>query len=119
MDRLFRGRMNRSTYLLVNMVVLLIVVIASRPDVAHYLDTHQSTAALWGAIIGIPLLIWQFATSARRFHDIGRSGWYSLLIILPFVQFIMLFIPGTKGDNSFGPEPTQTFDLSSLFVGRG
>jgi len=110
--------MNRSTYLLVNMVVLLIVVVASRPDVAHYLDTHQETSALWGAIIGIPVLIWQFATSVRRFHDIDRSGWYAPLIVLPFVQFFMLFIPGTPGENRFGRSPETQFDLASLFVDK-
>jgi uncharacterized membrane protein YhaH (DUF805 family) len=38
----------------------------------------------------------------RRMHDIDKSGWY---IFFPFAYLIMPFLPGTKGDNQYGPAP--------------
>jgi uncharacterized membrane protein YhaH (DUF805 family) len=44
--------------------------------------------------------------SAKRFHDMNMSGWLSLAIFVPFVNFalgIMLtFIAGTDGANKYG-----------------
>ena len=45
----------------------------------------------------------------RRIHDIGWSGWWILLAILPAVgEIILLFmalIAGTPGANRYGPVP--------------
>ena len=42
----------------------------------------------------------------KRWHDMNRSGWYSLLLFVPFVNIIvglvMLFVPGTDGPNDYG-----------------
>ena len=48
------------------------------------------------------------AVAARRSHDLNRSGWLSLLGLVPFVGLAMLVFwafPGTSGSNRFGPEP--------------
>lgn len=47
--------------------------------------------------------------SVRRLHDIGWSGWWVLLLFVPFVFaalfLALLFWPGTKEANRFGPPP--------------
>ena len=47
----------------------------------------------------------------RRLHDIGRSGWWWLLVFIPFVNFIMgIYLMSQKGEtgpNRFGPDPLQ------------
>ncbi|WP_303815602.1 DUF805 domain-containing protein [Acidaminococcus timonensis] len=47
--------------------------------------------------------------AVRRFHDIGRSGLWVLLLFVPVVQlavYIYLLIrKGTEGDNRFGAVP--------------
>ena len=47
----------------------------------------------------------------RRLHDIGRSGWWWLLVFIPFVNFIMgiylMCKKGETGPNRFGPDPLQ------------
>jgi uncharacterized membrane protein YhaH (DUF805 family) len=46
----------------------------------------------------------------RRYHDRGKSGWWSLLVVAPIIgpiwQFIELgFCRGEDGDNQWGPPP--------------
>lgn len=47
----------------------------------------------------------------KRFHDINMSGWWTLLILLPYINLlvflIIAFIPGTKGKNRFGDNPVE------------
>jgi uncharacterized membrane protein YhaH (DUF805 family) len=114
--KLFAGRMNRSTFLLVVLTVLLAAVVLQRPGVEAYLDAHDAFALFIVVFVALPLLIWQFATGARRLHDIGMSGWLSVLLILPGMQIFLLLMPGTKGQNKYGPQPTQTLDLTALLT---
>jgi uncharacterized membrane protein YhaH (DUF805 family) len=50
-----------------------------------------------------------FALAAKRFHDMGSSGWLSLLLLVPLVGFIvvlvLLFKGGEAGQNQYGPAP--------------
>lgn len=89
-----------------------------RPEVEHYLETHDLAATLVIFLVLIPLLVWQFAAAARRFHDFNFRGWWSILTILPGVQLFLLFMPGTKGENHYGIPPTQTLDVTSLLFDR-
>lgn len=45
----------------------------------------------------------------RRIHDIGLSGWWMLITLVPFiggiVVFIFTLIKGNAGDNKYGPDP--------------
>jgi uncharacterized membrane protein YhaH (DUF805 family) len=47
----------------------------------------------------------------RRFNDLDKSGWYTLLFIVPIVNiFAALYAlvwPGTKGSNNYGPQPVK------------
>ncbi|MBY0511618.1 MAG: DUF805 domain-containing protein [Rhodospirillaceae bacterium] len=49
------------------------------------------------------------AVGARRLHDSDRSGWWQLLILVPFIGWIIVLIwfvlRGTLGGNRFGPDP--------------
>ncbi len=49
------------------------------------------------------------AMQIKRWHDMGLSGWFSLLSFLPYLGFavgiIVGFIPGKAGVNKSGPDP--------------
>jgi len=49
------------------------------------------------------------AASSRRLHDTNRSGWWTLLALIPFpgLAFLaaLLVFQGTTGANRFGPDP--------------
>jgi uncharacterized membrane protein YhaH (DUF805 family) len=62
---------------------------------------------LWIVLIAyfIPLL----AAAVRRLHDTGRSGWWYLIALIPFVGFIILIVllagEGQPAANEYGPPP--------------
>lgn len=64
-----------------------------------FADTRPSHASVCCTIL---LLI-------RRLHDLGRTGWFWLLIWFPFVNLALLVYAfcckGTLGPNRFGPDP--------------
>ena len=61
--------------------------------------------------MGLALFLPGLAVSIRRLHDLGRSGWYFLLILIPLIGTIILLIwfcmRGTVGPNQYGPDPLQ------------
>ena len=70
-----------------------------------------------GLIAFLALLLPTVSVSVRRLHDIGKSGWWILLAIIPIVNFIGIFIiivftimEGEEQPNQYGNVPTNTFE---------
>lgn len=66
--------------------------------------------------IGIPSMLYSLfmicpslAIAIRRLHDSGKSGFWILIGLLPAIGLLILLIfyvlPGTEGDNQYGPQP--------------
>ncbi len=57
------------------------------------------------------LIIPSIALSVRRLHDTGRSGWWYLLSLIPFVGSIILLIfyveDSQPGTNEYGHNPKE------------
>lgn len=58
-------------------------------------------------LIGVVIFI---VACVKRAHDRNKSGWWTLLYILPYIGWLWAFIElgffeGTKGPNRFGPDP--------------
>jgi uncharacterized membrane protein YhaH (DUF805 family) len=51
------------------------------------------------------LIVIQFLLTIQRCHDFNSSGWLCLLLLIPLVNLLFWFIPGTSGPNRFGPPP--------------
>ena len=60
-------------------------------------------------LFSLALVIPSLAVGVRRLHDSDRSGWWLLIIFIPFVGALVLLvfmiIGGTHGPNRFGPDP--------------
>jgi uncharacterized membrane protein YhaH (DUF805 family) len=60
-------------------------------------------------LYSLAMLIPGIAVSVRRLHDIGKSGWYILLALIPCVGGIILLVfdltPGDTYENEYGPDP--------------
>jgi len=61
-------------------------------------------------VLSILLLFFpQLSVAVRRLHDIGRSGWWLWLGLIPFVGGLILLVwacmRGTEGNNKYGPNP--------------
>lgn len=68
------------------------------------------------SLFGLALLIPSITVAIRRLHDRDMSGWWFLLVFLPFVGWLALLVlyclPGTEGTNRFGPDPIRSRDDS-------
>ena len=71
-----------------------------------------NTAIGMGLLSGLfylAILVPSIALNTRRLHDIGKSGWFQLLFIIPIVGFILWIIwmvrDGDDGVNQYGPSP--------------
>ena len=57
----------------------------------------------------LAVLLPGWAVFTRRMHDIGKSGWWWLIALIPIVGAIVLFVFVCKdsepGDNAYGPNP--------------
>lgn len=59
-----------------------------------------------GALISVAFAIPSFAVSVRRMHDIGKSGWWLLINLIPLAGIIIWILnavkPGEPGPNRYG-----------------
>lgn len=93
----FSGRALRSEYWWWTLFVLL-------GNIATTL-VHEGLAALFLLATLVPYI----AVAARRLHDIGKSGWWQLIGLVPLIGWIIMIVWCAKegeGDNAFGPAIT-------------
>ncbi|MEI7652855.1 MAG: DUF805 domain-containing protein [bacterium] len=51
------------------------------------------------------MFIPSLAIAVRRMHDVERSGW---ILLIPIYNLVVACMPGTKGPNKYGADPTET-----------
>lgn len=65
--------------------------------------------ALVANVISLALLLPNLSIGARRLHDIGKSGWWQLIMLVPLVGIIVLIVfwakAGDAGANAHGDVP--------------
>ncbi|MCW8875798.1 MAG: DUF805 domain-containing protein [Kangiellaceae bacterium] len=77
--------------------------------------SESISATLFGQLALVitytPLLIAVFVLTIRRLHDLDRSGWQSILLLIPLVNLIimiaLMLVPGDQQANRFGPPPGE------------
>ena len=98
----FNGRASRQEYwmfYLFNMIFLGVILA---------IDTFLGIAFL-STIYTLALMIPGFAVGIRRLHDVGKSGWFLLISLIPLVGVIWLIVllasKSNPGENQYGAEP--------------
>lgn len=103
------GRLGRVRYLAYSVgVSILVMLIAGGLSAATGAAMGEAGMAIGGIIVVLAyvfLIVYSFMLAIQRSHDFNSSGWMSLLILIPLVSLVFLFIPGTKGNNDYGPQP--------------
>ena len=100
----FDGRASRSEYWWFQFFYFLVVIIAVILDGVLVGGNLESAGAL-EIVSQLILLLPSLAVTARRLHDVNRSGWW-MLVGITIVGLIPLFIwwlaPGTNKKNKYG-----------------
>ena len=98
----FTGRARRTEFwmfVLVNFIVSLVL--------GFVLGMIHMTAISY--LYSLAVFIPSIALTARRLHDIDKSGWWQLIGIIPIIGWIVMIVwcakEGQPTDNKYGPNP--------------
>ena len=101
----FSGRATRSEYWYVvlfgYLLALLIVLLGMMVDSPELIIGLSS-------VLSLILLVPGLAVCIRRLHDTGRSGWWYLLVLIPYIgafALLIIFCLKSSEDNKYGPKP--------------
>lgn len=107
----FEGRINRGKFWAGIGVLVALGILANIIDLmlSIRIGGDQGIGIL-GLIVSLVSIYLALALYAKRWHDRDKSGWWSLIVIVPIIGAIWILVElgileGTRGPNRFGPDP--------------
>jgi uncharacterized membrane protein YhaH (DUF805 family) len=107
----FTGRAHRKEYwyyFLINFLIITALLLVD--NMLGTLDKEAGVGLVSGLYM-LAVLLPGLAVAVRRLHDIGRSGWWVLLSLIPIIGPIILIFfliqDSMPGDNAYGPNPKE------------
>ena len=105
----FQGRARRKEYWMFTLVSTGISIILMIID--YFIGIKIWDTGLLYLLYGLGVFIPTIAVGIRRLHDIGKSGWMMLVILIPIAGFIWLIVlfaaDSQKGSNDWGQCPKE------------
>jgi uncharacterized membrane protein YhaH (DUF805 family) len=130
-----QGRIGRLRYIVYTAIVLFVTAFVAGIAAAVLIPmlmkggSNSNVAVFAMLAVYIPVLYGMVVMIKRRLHDLNHTGWLAILMFLPLVNIVMslylLFWPGSKGSNEYGPAPAKNplglvlFALVLLLVNIG
>lgn len=109
----FTGRASRQAYWMFILVYFIIVVAIAIVEQIVLGSTIPSS------VFVLAILIPSLSIATRRLHDIGMSGWWQLIQLIPILGWIVIIIllakKGETVENEFGL-PTNMSDIPTAPV---
>ena len=108
----FSGRARRKEYWMFFLFNFIFGLVASLIDLGIGLLTFTVFGVgLLTILYGLAVLVPGLAVAVRRLHDVGKSGWYYLIVLIPIagaIWFLVLTCTDSQaGDNKYGPNPKE------------
>jgi uncharacterized membrane protein YhaH (DUF805 family) len=110
----FKGRAARSEYWWWTLFSFLASLSAAIIDTVIFPGTLVGEGPIY-IVTALALLLPSLGLMFRRIHDLEKSAWWLLLMLVPLVNLIMLIWfckKGTDGNNRFGPDPLSFYTPS-------
>ncbi|MFN4360432.1 MAG: DUF805 domain-containing protein [Hylemonella sp.] len=110
----FSGRSRRSEYWYFTLFYLLILLLLYLLD--HSLGTYnqKTEIGLFSGVYTLLTILPCVAVAARRLHDTGKSGWWQLIALIPYLGALVLIAflirDSAPGSNAHGPHPKAMAD---------
>ena len=114
----FKGRARRKEYWMFTLVYVIILMGCTALDNMLGTVFMMDGGALgeismgygWAyTICGLVHFLPALSLVVRRLHDVGKSGWFYLIILIPLIGIIWLLVlyctEGQKEDNKWGANP--------------
>jgi uncharacterized membrane protein YhaH (DUF805 family) len=81
--------------------------------VGRMLGLGQDLVTKLALVYSLAVLIPSLAVWVRRMHDTGRTGWWLLVVLVPFIGVIALLVFSVQdsqpGTNAYGKNPKTAF----------
>ena len=107
----FSGRARRKEYWYFYLFNTIIEVALMLVDYMIGWYSIEGGIGVLSAIYVLGIMIPGIAVSIRRLHDTGRSGWWLLIGLIPFIGAIVLLVfmvqDSKQGENKYGPNPKE------------
>jgi len=108
------GRIGRARYVVYSIVLTLLIMF-----VAGLATAFLGPAGVAVMVVAyIAMIVISIMLTIQRSHDFNMSGWFSLLALVPLVNMIFWFIPGSDGPNRFGAKtpPNSALVLVGVWI---
>ena len=116
----FEGRARRNEYWMFTLVAVIINIGTFVLDSKFFPGVN-----LLSNLFSLAILLPGIAVGARRLHDIGKSGWWQLLWLVPILGWVALLIMLTTdsgiGQNEYGTSekyPDENDSDDDFFLGE-
>jgi len=118
----FKGRVRRRDFWVYFILIWILTPITfwSFAGFHRPVSWHDHSIFLWhtpslghsllGAALSIALFWSNLAVLSKRWHDRNKSGWWTLITLIPFIGWLWLliecgFLEGSTAENRYGPSP--------------
>lgn len=108
----FRGRSTRSNYWYFQLFSFIITVALFIVDEKFTKIGSIDNFGILGLMYGVFILVPSTMLAIRRLHDIGKSGWWMLISLIPIFGWILYFIWTIResGEDNIYGEQINKFD---------
>ena len=107
----FSGRARRKEYWMFTLFNIIFAIVAMLLDnVLGIAMAEIGYGPLYG-LYTLAVFIPGLAVSVRRLHDVGKSGWMILIVLIPIIGAIWLIVllvtDSNSGENQYGSNPKE------------
>lgn len=107
----FSGRARRKEYWMFALFNMIFGVVAMSLDNILSLKLGSLPYGVFYILYFLAVLIPGLAVCVRRLHDVGKSGWMILIVLIPIVGAIWLLVlmvtDSNPGENQYGSNPKE------------
>ena len=105
-----KGRLNRMPF---NLFIIPFLIVGYTPyyapEFVFYLDSVFKKIPVFGLVVCLGIMWSSLAVTVKRLHDFDKSGWFFILLLIPYLGHALVLIPllikGTDGLNEYGVDP--------------
>ena len=105
----FSGRARRTEYWMFYLFNIIFAIVAIVLDNVLGTASEDVGYGLFYILFGLAVALPSWAVSVRRLHDIGKSGWWMFISLIPLIGGIWFFVltvtDSQPGDNEYGANP--------------
>ena len=116
----FDGRARRTEYWMFILINAGIALLLSFLSAIFEDDLLSGFFMIILSLYYIAMIIPSLAAAVRRLHDIGKSGWWIFITIVPLIgpiwNLVNLLTDSQPGDNQYGPNPKGINAIASSQV---